>query len=67
MTWRERLARWINPQPENTYSCYYVTIHFADAEAATEWITQNLTQTTTVWAEGVRLQRGGERLRWCQA
>ena len=59
---------WVGADDESLplYSCYYVTIHFASAEAASDWIAQELPNISNsgVW-DDMRLQRGGEQLRMC--
>ena len=46
-----------------TYSCYYVTIHFASVEDAAYFISNRLDDGERLES---RLQRGGETLRMCK-
>ena len=50
-------------QKEKSYSCYYVTIHFASVEDAAYFISNRLDDGERLES---RLQRGGETLRMCK-
>ena len=48
-----------------TYSCYYVTIHFASTEDAARF-TNKLDKVDRFAKSAARIQRGGEMLRMCK-
>ncbi len=60
---RRWLRRWLDRGPAGVAPCYWVTLHFPDAEAAAGWLNSGADLPDRY----TRLLRSGERLPYHQA